>query len=232
MKQIERTEKSQEIAIESEQAVKNEQKRAIATAQKIYLFLPLLFLTVGLLGGLRVKDGSLLFIAPELVYLIFASLLMILFFKTGLIKLEGWFSENFTALKNTANSAVIIGVFVASVQVFNSLIPESGLSFWVVSFCFFWVLWNNLFVETEAKRMLKSLLALFGLAFVVKYVLLSSMTAPESESWWQGLLQNPTKEALTWLLDLPRFSPTTGYLQFFTLTFYLIGLFFFPSTSK
>jgi hypothetical protein len=66
---------------------------------------------------------------------------------------------------------------------------------------------------------------LYGLAFVVKYLILANLTAPASESWIQGLFQNPSKEVFTWILDLPKYSHGTGYIQFFTLIFYLIGLF-------
>jgi hypothetical protein len=75
-------------------------------------------------------------------------------------------------------------------------------------------------------------MALFAVAFVTKYLVLAYLAAPTGESWWQGILQNPTKEAFTWLLDLPKFSPATGYIQFFTLIFYLAGLFLLkPQTN-
>ena len=198
-----------------------------------YIFLPLIFLTVALLGGLRLGaiDNAFLFIRPPLVALIFAAILLVLFFRAHLIRLEGWFSEDFSTLKNAANGASLITLFFASVQIFNSLIPEQGLPFWILAFCFFWTLWNNLFAEFDTKKLIRSLGAMFGLAFVVKYLILANLTAPTSESFWQGIFANPTKEAFTWLLDLPRFAAGTGYIQFFTLVFYLIGLFLLPPES-
>jgi hypothetical protein len=198
-----------------------------------YLFLPFVFLTVALLGGMRLNqaDNAFLFVKPPLVCLIFASILLVLFFRAKLIKLEGWFSEDFSTLKNAANAGCLITLFFASAQVFNSLIPEQGLPFWIIAFCFFWTLWNNLFAEFDTLKLLKSLGAMFGLAFLVKYLILASLIAPTSESWLQGILQNPSKEAFTWLLDLPRFAAGTGYIQFFALVFYLIGLFLLPPIS-
>jgi hypothetical protein len=198
-----------------------------------YIVVPLIFLTATLFGGLRFgeTDNAFLFLKPALVCLIFASLLLVLFFRAGLIRLEGWFSESFTTLKNVANGLILLTLFTASVQVFNSLLPEQGLPFWVVAFCFFWTLWNNIFAEFEVRKLLKSLGAMFGLAFVVKYLMLANLAAPSAESWWQGIWQNPAKEAFTWLLDLPRFSSATGYIQFFTLVFYLIGLFLLSPVS-
>lgn len=195
-----------------------------------YLFLPFIFLTVALLGGMRLGavDNAFLFVRPALVCLIFAAILLVLFFRANLIKLDGWFSEDFTTLKNAANGAVLITLFFASTQVFNSLLPEQGLPFWIIAFCFFWTLWNNLFADFDTRKLLKSLGALFGLAFLVKYLILSNFIALGNESWLASL----TKETFTWLLDLPRFAAGTGYIQFFALVFYLIGLYLLPPVSS
>lgn len=199
-----------------------------------YIILPIIFLTVALLGGLRLAslDGSLIFLKPALLCLIFAAIMLGLYFRSGLIRLEGWFGEDFPMLKNAANGAVLVTLFAATAQVFNSLLPEQGLPFWIIGFCFFWTLWNNLFADFDTKKLLRSLGGLFGLAFVAKYLVLANLTAPESEGWLQGLIQNPTKEAFTWLLDLPRFSAGTGYLQFFAAALYLLGLYLTPASTR
>jgi hypothetical protein len=196
-------------------------------AQRIYLFVPFLFLTVALLGGLRIgaETGEFVFVRPALFCLIAAAMLLVLFFRAGLLKLVGWFSDDFTTLRNISNGAVLLSLFAASVQIFNSLIPEIGLPFWIVGFCFFWTLWNNLFSEFDTRRLMRSLGALFGLAFVVKYLILLNLSAPVGESWWQAITQNPGREGLTWLFSLPRYATATGYIQFFALAFYLFGLF-------
>lgn len=208
-------------------------KNETQSAQLQYIFLPLIFLTVALLGGLRLNaaDNAFVFLKPALVCLIFAVILLALFFRSNLLKLEGWFSERFSTLKNVANASVLVALFFASTQVFNSLLPERGLPFWVVAFCFFWTLWNNLFAEFHGKRLLQSLGSVFALAFVAKYLILASLVAPANDSWWRGFLENPTQEAFTWLLDLPRFSAGTGYIQFFAVIFYLLGLFLLPSIT-
>ena len=198
-----------------------------------YIFLPLLFLTVALFGGLRLNaaDSAFVFLKPALICLVFASVLLILFFRAKLLRLDGWFSERFSTLTNAANAIVLLSLFAASTQIFNALLPERGLPFWIIAFCFFWTLWNNLFAEFDVRRLLQSLGGLFGLAFVVKYLMLANLVAPANASWWQGIFANPTQEALTWLLDLPRFSAGTGYIQFFAVIFYLLGLFLLPSVT-
>jgi len=194
------------------------------------VFLPVIFLTVTLLGGLRVAslDRALVFLRPELICLIFAAILLVLFVRAGLIDLSGWFSESFSALKNISSAAVIFSLFTASVQLFNSLLPEAGILFWIIGFCLFWLLWTNLFGGLSPDKLVRSLAAGFGLVFVVKYLVLANLTAPASENWLRGVLENPSKEAFTWLFDLPRFAPATGYLQFFTVVFYLVGLYLLP----
>ncbi|MBA3600863.1 MAG: hypothetical protein H0W45_06400, partial [Acidobacteria bacterium] len=167
-------EKQTDISTEIETPkTKNENQNQKSYLQ--YIFLPLIFLTVTLLGGLRVNatDDAFVFLKPPLVCLIFATILLVLFFRANLIKLDGWFSEKFSGLKNVANATILVSLFAASTQIFNALLPERGLPFWTFAFCFFWTLWNNLFAEFDTKRLLQSLGGLFGLAFVVKYLVLA-----------------------------------------------------------
>ena len=199
-------------------------------AMLTYLALPALFLFVALLGGLRLSgaDGSFIFIRPALICMVFALVLVVLFVRNGLIRLDSWFSESAPVFTNISNAVVITTLFFASVQIFNSLIPEQGLPFWVVSFCFFWVLWNNLFSDFGPAKLLRSLGGLFAIAFIAKYMILAGLTAPDGGSWLRSIVENPGREAATWLLDLPRFSPGTGYIQFFTALLYLLGLYLLP----
>ena len=194
------------------------------------VFLPVIFLTVMLLGGVRVasSDGSLVFLGPELICLVFAAILLVLFVRARLIDLGGWFSESFSTAKNVASAAVLFSLFAASVQLFNSLLPESGILFWIVGFCLFWLLWTDLFGGLSPEKTVRSLAAGFGLVFVVKYLVLANLTAPARDNWFRSMLENPSKEAFTWLFDLPRFAPATGYIQFFTVVLYLAGLYLLP----
>ena|SRR5687767_4876995 len=221
--------KAADIAIIEQKSPKPPNQKPVTR----YILLPILFLTVAMLGGLRLSgaDGSLIFVKPALLCLILAVIMLGLFFRAGLIQLDGWFSNDFPILKNVANAGVLLSLFGATTQLFNSLLPEQGLPFWIVAFCFFWTLWNNLFADFDTKKLLRSLGGLFGLAFVAKYLVLANLTAPTSESWLRGMIENPTKEAFTWLLDLPRFSAGTGYIQFFTAALYLLGLFLFPAST-
>lgn len=197
-----------------------------------YVILPLLFLAVTLLGGLRFgeKDSAFIFLVPPLLCLVFAAAVMVLFFRSGLLRVDGWLSEKRPTLENVSNTAILITLFTATVQIFNSLMPEQGLPFWVIGFCFVWTLWNNLFADFDAAKLMKSLAALFALAFVAKYLILANLVGPSEGNWLQRMIENPGKETFTWLLDLPRYASATGYVQFFAAVLYLGGLYLTPSS--
>jgi hypothetical protein len=220
------------ISTRSQKRFENQKSKTVV--QTIYLAVPFVFLTVTLLGGLRLsaQSNDFLFIKPALVCLIFAAITLVLFFRANLIRVKDWFSEEFSFTANAANALVLFTLFTASTQIFNALLPERGLPFWIVAFCFFWTLWNNLFADFDTIKLLKSLGALLGIAFVTKYLILANLTAPANDNWLKGLWENPARETFTYLLDLPTFSAGTGYIQFFTLALYLIGLFLIPQNIK
>lgn len=230
---------SDEIAVsDSSDLIAHEPSRAVrlSDAEKrrsytLYVYLPVVFLTSALLGGLRFSatDRTFIFLKPSLVCLIFAAMLMVLFARAHLVKVSSWFSEERPLLNNTANGVVLASVFVASTQVFNSLIPEQGVPYWIVAFCFFWTLWNNIFAEFDTRRLVRSLGALFALAFVVKYLVLLNLAAPANQSWIESIIQSPSRSAAAWLLDVPQFSSATGYVQFFAVAAYMLGLYLLPS---
>lgn len=223
------------VPAESKALSQPEAARERSKAYRVHVFLPLIFLTSALLGGLRLAapDGAFVFVTPALLCLIFGVVLMVLFVRGGMLSIDGWLSDDVPTLQNIASGAVLITVYAATVQVFNSLIPESGLPFWVVAFCFAWSLWNNLFADFDNKKLLRSMIALFAFAFVAKYIVLAGMTAPAGDGGWlRSLIENPARETMTWLLELPRYTNGTGYIQFFSLALYLGGLYLLPRSTR
>jgi hypothetical protein len=194
-----------------------------------FLLLPLIFLTVALLGGLRVgaERQNFIFIPPPLVCLILASLLMLLFLRGRLVFFGDWISHDFPLLTNAANSITLMTLFFASAQALNSVLPESGFLFWLFSFFFLWTLWNNLFSEFDAKRLLRSLAVLFGTAFLLKHLILAAFAAPE-ESGWYKLINYIFEGIPRTVLGIPNFAPATGYISFFALALYVLGLVSLP----
>lgn len=188
-----------------------------------FIVLPTVLLTVGLLGGLRI-DGQtrqFIFIAPPLVTLVLAILLGALFVRAGAIDLRRWLSADQSMLTNVSHFLTLLSLLFASAQAFNSVLPESGLLHWMFSFFFLWTLWTNQFSNFDVRRLFKSLMLLFGTAFVLKHLLMSALYAPEG-----GLLRTLTATLLQGIsIEVPRFAPITGYISLFALALYVGGLF-------
>ena len=189
------------------------------------LVLPTLFLTVVLLGGLRVaaENGTFIFVAPPLVTLFLGVLLMLLLVRGRLIRFHEWVRNELPPLTNIVHIWMLITLFFASVQAFNSVLPERGLLHWLFSFFFLWTLWNNQFSSFDPPRLLRSLAVLFGTAFVLKHILLASLYSPEG-GWLKRIAGTLIQGVSLGTLDGPSFAPATGYICFFTLTLYVAGL--------
>lgn len=190
-----------------------------------YVALPMLFLTVVLLGGLRVdsENRNLIFVAPPLITLLLAVLLMLLLVRGSLIRFHQWIASDLPPLTNVAHVWMLITLFFASAQAFNSVLPERGLLHWLFSFFFLWTLWNNQFSSFDPRRLVRSLAILFGTAFVLKHMLLASLFSPEG-GWLKRVAGTLVQGVSLGTLDTPSFAPATGYISFFTLVLYVAGL--------
>ncbi|HEV7903633.1 MAG TPA: hypothetical protein VGO96_07320 [Pyrinomonadaceae bacterium] len=195
-----------------------------------HLLLPTIFLTVALLGGLRVasETGAFLFVAPPLVALVLAVLLLLLFVRGRLVNLHAWLSGEHAPITNVSHALTLLALFFASAQAFTSVLPERGLFRWMFAFFFLWTLWNNQFADFDARRLLRSLVALFGTAFVLKHMLLASLYS--TDGGWLKRLAGALLEGFTQgtLGQQETFAPATGYISFFTLALYVLGLFLLP----
>ena len=194
-----------------------------------FVLLPTIFLTVALTGGVRVAagTGALVFVAPPLVALILAAMLFALFVRGRAVRLGRWLSGENAVLRNVSHALTLGALFFASAQSFNSVLPERGLLRWVFSLFFLWTLWQQQFAPFDARRLLRSLAALFGTAFVLKHLLLSSLYDPDGG--WLKRLAGVFLEGVTLgTLDSTPYAPATGYISFFTLALYVGGLALVP----
>ena len=202
-----------------------------------YLVLPFIFLTVALLGGLRVSGEShaFMFLPPSLVTLVLAVLLLLLFVRGGLIEIRSFITGANSPLTNVTHIWMLLTLFFACAQAFNSVLPERGLLHWLFSFFFLWTLWNNQFSSFDARRLLRSLVVLFGTAFVLKHMLLASLYSADG-GWLKRLTGTLVSSVTLGALDAEQFAPATGYISFFTLGLYLVGLilisFIHPQTTS
>lgn len=203
----------------------SENNRIGNSALVSFLVLPLLFLTVAFLGGLRISaEHAFVFVAPPLITLLLAVLLMLLFVRGGLIRFQRWVANDRPPLTNVSHIWMLFTLFFASAQAFNSVLPERGMLHWLFSFFFLWTLWNNQFSSFDARRLLRSLTVLFWTAFLLKHVLLASLYSPDG-GWLKQLAGALIQGVSLGTLDAPTFAPATGYISFFTLALYVTGLF-------
>ena len=202
-----------------------ETNRSRNRALLAYVALPMLFLTVVLLGGLRVgaENRTFIFVAPPLITLLLAVLLVLLLVRGRLIRFHQWIASDLPPLTNVVHLWMLITLFFASAQAFNSVLPERGLFHWLFSFFFLWTLWNNQFSSFDPRRLLRSLAILFGTAFVLKHLLLASLYSPEG-GWLKRVAGTLLQGVSLGTLDTPNFAPATGYISFFTLILYVAGL--------
>ena len=190
-----------------------------------YILLPMIFLTVALLGGLRidVETKTFVFIPPPLITLILSVFLMVLFTRGQAIELRQWLRSDQPPLTNVSHVLTLLTLFFGSAQAFNSVLPERGLLFWLFSFFVLWTLWNNQFSNFDARRLLRSLAVLFGTAFFLKHMFLASLFSPEG-GWAKKIAGFFVELGTLGTLDTQVFAPATGYISFFTLALYVLGL--------
>jgi len=187
-----------------------------------FITLPTILLTAGLLGGLRIdaQTRQFVFIAPPLVTLVLAILLGSLFVRAGAIDLRRWLSIDQPTAENLSHLLTLIALFFATAQAFNSVLPESGLLHWMFSFFFLWTLWTNQFSNFDPRRLLRSIIVLFGTAFVLKHVLVSALYSPDGD--WLRTITSTLLQGIS--IDVPPVAPATGYISFVALILYVTGL--------
>jgi hypothetical protein len=191
--------------------------------------LPLLFLTVSALGGVRVaQGGSLALVPPSLMSLILATVLVGALVRSRALIPGRLVSDHRTPLENSSGVVVLIALLAATAQVFTLVTPAKGLLAFVFTTFFVLLLWNTLAAEPDRRQLLRSLLVVFGGAFVLKFVVLAALYEPQG-----GLLRRVMLTLLEGVsLGTLGFVPdgaATGYLAFVTLGLYFVALVLLPA---
>jgi hypothetical protein len=192
------------------------------TAIREAVVLPLLFLTVTLLGGLRIAERITL-LPPPLFALVLAVLLLGVLFRCGALAPQRLVDTSRPALANVNGALVLLTVFLASAQAFNAATPDSGLPRVLFNVLFLVLLANTLAAAPDRIRVLRSLLVVFGSAFVLKFIVLAALSEP-AEGLLGRALQAVFEGVTLGSVSQDALHPATGYVMFFTLLLYLTGL--------
>jgi hypothetical protein len=196
-----------------------------STTEAIYL--PLLFLTVALLGGLRVADRVSL-APPPLFGLVLGLLLFAVLVRGGVLAPDRLMNGSRTTLENLNGLVVILATFFASAQVFNLLTPESGLPFLLFNVFLFVLLLNTLAGSPDRVSVLRSLSVIVGAAFILKFIILAALSDPGGGALKRMLLALLDGVTLG-TLSQATLHPATGYVAFATLVLFLVGVAMLPS---
>jgi len=194
------------------------------------IVLPILFLTVLLLGGVRIADTTVL-VPPSPYFLVLAVLLVRVVVQSGALAPELLVASARSELANL-NGVVLLATFwIASAQALAVLIPESGVPRLAFSVFFLILLLNTAAASPDRQRLLRSLAVTFGAAFVLKFVVLHGLSAPGDGAVKRALLalvDGVTAGAL--VQEVPR--PITAYIALLAVTLFLIGVFLLPHRDR
>jgi hypothetical protein len=196
------------------------------------LVLPALCLLVTAGGGFRsgVSDGAWRFLPPTPMTLVLGLLLMGVLVRTGVLSPWTLIGPQRSALANTSGAITAVTLLLASAQVFTALTPEGGLLQVLASVFFLLMLLNTLAARPTRGRAMQSLAVVLLSAYVLKYVVLDALYAPEG-SLARRVVTSLLEGVSLGALGYSSHGPATAYVAFVVLLAYLFVLVLLPGTS-
>ena len=194
------------------------------------VYLPTLFLTVALLGGLRV-DERVTFVAPPLFALVLGMMLFGVLVRGRVLAPERLMSASREPLENVNGLVVILSAFFAASQVFNLVTPETGLPFLLFNVFLFVLLVNTLAAFPDRVSVLRSMAVITGAAFILKFIVLGAISDP-GEGVVKRVLYVLLEGVTLGTLSQPVLHPSAGYIAFATLSLFLVGLAMLPARTR
>ncbi len=191
------------------------------------LVLPAAFLTVLLLGSVRMSQATML-VPPSAFALVLGLLVMRVVVQSGTLAPERLLAASRSALANLNGAVVLAALWLASAQVVALLIPESGLPRIVFAVFLLILLLNTAAAAPDRLRLLRSLAVTFGALFLLKFVVLRELSAPGT-SGLKRVLQTLLEGITLGALLQPASHPATGYLALLSLVLFLVALFLLPA---
>ncbi len=199
------------------------------TAALEALVLPAMFLTVVLIGGLRVGETTRL-VPPSVYTLVLGVLVMRVVVQSGALAPHRLLSSARPPLANVNGAVVAVTLWLAASQTIAMLIPESGLPRVALGVFFLVLLVNTAAAAPDRVRLLRSLAVTFGTAFLIKFVVLHELSQPGSgrvKAVLQAILDGVTLGTLIQEVQ----QPVTGYLALAAMLLFLLGVFLLPART-
>ena len=198
-------------------------------AMREAVVLPAAFLTVLLLGSVRMAQSTVL--APPSVFALVLGLLLVrVVVQSGALAPERLMAASRSPMANLNGAIVLFALWLAAAQVVAVLIPESGLPRIVFAVFLLILLINTAAAAPDRIRLLRSLSVTFGALFLLKFVVLRELSATGTSGLkrvLQALLEGITLGALL----QPPSHPATSYLALLSLVLFLVAVFLLPSRA-
>jgi hypothetical protein len=186
------------------------------------LLLPCLFLTVALLGGVRL-GGDVRLVPPSAGALIVGVLTVGALTRSRALVLERFLHQSRTPLENATGALVVATLLAAAAQAFSIVTPDTGLLHLIVGVFFVVQLLTTLAGVRDRLSMLRSLAVLLGCAYVLRFVALESLYAPGRSVMnrvMTALLEGVSLGAIEYVPA----GAATGYVAFAALALFIAGL--------
>ena len=192
------------------------------SAAREAVLLPMIFLTITLLGGVQLGPGVAL-VPPSVFSLVLGTMVVAALVGSGALAPDRLLHGSRSVLANANGMVVLISLFAASSQLLSLLTPRSGLPLFFVDVFLFVLLLNTLVAQPDRVRLLRSLAVILGSALVLKFVVLAALSGPAGSR---------TARVLVALFDAATFGTITqepqasgaGYVAFFAIALFLAGL--------
>ena len=199
----------------------------MTAAAREAILLPVVFLTVALVGGLRIAE-DVNWEHPPLFTLVLALLLVGALIRCRTIAPEQLMNQFRSTPEQLNGVVILLTVFAASAQAFNLVTPDTGLPRALFVLLFFILLLNTLASSMDRPQLLGSLLVIFGSGFVLKFIVLSGLS--RSPAGILAQLAQRVVDGLTLGMFLqPELHASTGYVAFLTLVLFTYGLIQLPA---
>ena len=187
------------------------------------LVLPALFLTSFLAGGFR-GGSSVRLVPPALTALVLGALLV-----AALLRARVWVPAHFVSprrpgLANASGLVASAAMLLASAQALNVVMPEDGLLHAAFAVLLAVQLLTTLAALRDRAALLRSLAMLLGCTFVLRFIVLESLFAPQP-GWLKRVLAAALEGVSLGTLSYSPTGTVTGYTAFAALCLYLWGLF-------
>jgi hypothetical protein len=196
------------------------------TAAREAFQLPILFLTVVLLGAIHIADRAELR-PPSLFGLVLGVALLGLLVRSGALAPERLMHTGRPPLANLNGLTVIVAAVAAAAQAFTLVTPDFGLPRVLVSLFLLILLLNTLAASPDRPRLLRSLLVILGAGFTLKFVVLAALSG-RPDGLLARVLQVLFEGVTLGTVSQEVIHPATGYLAFATLVLFLVGLALLP----